>query len=164
MGVLSGLLTGPIISAICEGLFGRLESAWEAYVKKEISKDQLMAAMQQALLATFRDVEVAFYDSMSKTYASFMTALGNSPKMQAAWVVAVFSQLFVLIWHQLMIPWIVMLVRAAGHTGWTYPSSGSTIDYAYFLLMALIGAPAIAARGGPGSGGFVDGLKRLVGK
>lgn len=164
MGMLTGLLTGPIISAICDGLFGRLESAWEAYVKKEISKDQLMAAMQQALLATFRDVEVAFYDSLSKTYASFMQALGNSPVMQKAWVAAVVSQLFVLVWHQLVIPWIVISMKATGHAGWSYPSSGSTIDYAYFLLMALIGAPALAARNGPGAGGFVDGLKKLVGK
>ncbi|WP_445222270.1 hypothetical protein ACKWRH_21685 [Bradyrhizobium sp. Pa8] len=164
MGMLTGLLTGPIISAICDGLFGRLESAWEAYVKKEISKDQLMAQMQAALMATFRDVEVAFYDSLSKTYASFMQALGNSPVMQKAWVAAVVSQLFVLVWHQLCIPWIVIGVQAAGFTGWRYPSSGSTIDYAYFLLMALLGAPAIAARGGPGSSTFVDGLKRLVGK
>jgi hypothetical protein len=164
MGILTSLLTGPIISAICDGLFGKLEAAWEAYVRKEITKEQLMAHMQEALLATFRDVEVAFYDSLSKTYASFMTALGNSPTMQGAWKAAVLSQLFVLVWHQLMIPWIVLLVRASGHTGWTYPSSGSTIDYAYFLLMALIGAPAIAARGGPGSGSMVDGLKRLMGK
>lgn len=162
--MLTSLFTGPIITAICDGLFGRLESAWEAYVKKEISKDQLLAQMQQALMSTLRDVEVAFYDSLSKTYASFMTALGNSPAMQLAWKIAVLSQLFVLVWHQLVIPWIVIAVQAYGYAGWKYPSSGSTIDYAYFLLMALIGAPAIAARGGPGSSGFVDGLKRLVGK
>lgn len=93
-----------------------------------------------------------------------MQALGNSPAMQAAWKAAVLSQLFVLVWHQLCIPWIVIAVNAAGYPAWRYPSSGSTIDYAYFLLMALIGAPAIAARNGPGAGGFVDGLKKLVGK
>lgn len=162
--MLSSLLTGPILSAITGGLFDRLEKAWEAYVNKQISKDQLMAAIQQAVMATFRDVEVAYYQEISKTYASFMQVLGTSPAMQTAWKIAVLSQLFVLIWHQLCIPWIVIAVRAAGYTGWSYPSSGSTIDYAYFLLMALIGAPAIAARSGPGAGGFVDGLKRLVGK
>jgi hypothetical protein len=157
MGILTSLFTGPIISAIADGLFGKLEAGWEAYVKKEISKDQLLAQMQAALLATFKDVEIAFYDSLTKTYTAFIQAASANPVMARAWSVVLYSQLFVLIWHQLAIP-------ALATYGIPYKSSGATVDWAYALVALCLGAPAIASRVGPAAGMLTDGLKKLVGK
>lgn len=155
--MLTALFTGPIISAITGSLFGKMEQAWEAYVKKEISKDQLMAQMQAALVATFKEVEVAFYDSLTKTYASFMQTMAQSVIMQRAWSVVLYSQLFVLLWHQLAIP-------ALATYGVQYKSSGATVDWAYALIALCLGAPAITSKIGPGVSAMTDGLKRLVGK
>ena len=76
----------------------------------------------------------------------------------------VYTQLFVLFWHQWFVPFLVFVIRQ-WQPDFKYPSSGATVEWAYLLLCFLFGAGAVVLRNGPGaSGRLVDSLKRLVGK
>lgn len=153
MGLLT-MLGGPIISAMANSLFGTLEQGWEAYVKKEITKEQLLEKLQEALLSTFAEVEKAYADSLAKTWASFMGAVEKSPLMQAVWATVVLSQLVVLVWHQMGIP---LVVYATGHG---YPSSGTTVDWAYALIAAMCGLGPVMLQNGAGN--IAASIKNLV--
>lgn len=161
----------PILSAILSSLggdlvdriLGRFTGLFEAYFKKEITQAQLHAGLVQALIGGAVEVEKAHADSITKTYASFMDAVKGSPALQRMLAIVVYSQLFVLFWHQFCIPAIVAFVRYYYVPGWNYPSSGSTVDWSYALIAGLCGLGATVLRVGPGKFDW-DSLKRLVGK
>lgn len=152
-----------IISAlggtIIDSLLGKITGVFQAYFNKQITEAQLREQIQAAMLSTFAEVETAHADLTAKTYESFQQTLRTSPTMQRAWCWVVYSQLAVLLWHQAGIPLFVKV------TGQGYPSSGSTVEWAYALLGFMFGAGAMMLRTGPGSsGGLLDALKRTVGK
>src|SRR5690606_5411041 len=110
----------------------------------------------EALLATFAEIEKAHADALAKTYASFMQAMAQSKLMQTVWGAVVISQLFVLLWHQAGIPALVYL------TGAGYPSSGTTVEWAYLLLAGCLGMGPVVLRSGPGAGNIGAQLKSLI--
>ena len=68
-----------------------------------------------------------------------------------------YSQLFVLVWHQFCIPAIVALKFVKD-----YPTSGATVNWAYALVALCLGAPAIASRIGPAAGWAAENIGKLV--
>lgn len=132
---------------IVDSLLGRITGVFEAYFKKQISVEQLRTQVAQALLETFAEVEKAYADSLARTFDSFMRATAQSKLMQAVWAAVALSQLFVLLWHQFFIPALVAVVHLSDPQ-WNYPSSGTTIDWAYALLMFCLGGGAIALKMG----------------
>lgn len=163
MGFLTAL-GGPIVKALADSLFGKVADTFQAYFQKQITEAQLKEKLVEALLSTFAEVEKAYAASLTATFSSFMNAAAQSKFMQHVWGAVALSQLVVLLWHQVGISALVAAVRWSGHTGWSYPSSGSTVDWAYALLALCLGGGAISLKMGPGSGSLVDGLKRLAGK
>lgn len=157
MGFFASLLGGPVISFFVDKLMGPAEDLFKAYFDAKITKEQLAEKLQETVQATFAQVEVAFAESLTKTYTAFIQAAGQNPVMARAWSIVVYSQLFVLVWHQLVIP-------ALATYGIQYKSSGATVDWAYALIALCLGAPAIASRVGPAAGWAGDSLKKLIGK
>ena len=149
--------------AVIDKFFGNALKAFEMFNNKQISMEELKQRLNAALVSAVRDVEVAHAEALAKTYASFMGALEKSKLMQVVWASVTISQLLVLLWHQIGIPFFVMLMRQTV-PNWTYPGSGSTVEWAYLLLGACIGAGPLVLRGGPGAGNLTDRLKSLVGK
>lgn len=149
--------------AIIDKFFGNALKAFELYNNKQISMEELKVRLQTSLVAATRDVEVSHSETLAKTYASFMGALEKSKLMQIVWASVTISQLFVLLWHQLGIPWFVLLMRQT-QPGWQYPSSGSTVEWGYLLVAACVGLGPVIMRAGPGAGSLTDRLKSLVGK
>ena len=133
MGILASLLTGPIINSF---LSTALE-AFKAYQNKKITKEQLDAQVREAFLVAFASVETAWAESYAKSYAAFITGAAQSKILAWGWLVVIMSQLIVLLWAQAGIPTLVYF------TGDRWPSAGTTIDYAYFLIAALFGAGAL---------------------
>lgn len=147
-----------------ESFFSNVRGALEDYRQGKISMEELAVRMKEGLMKSFTQVEVAHADLTARTFESFHVTLRSSAQMQTAWCWLVYTELFVLFWHQFCIPLIVMLVRI-WVTNWNYPSSGSTVEWSYALLAFLFGAGAMLLRAGPGTGtNIVDNLKRLVGK
>lgn len=143
---------------LVDSMLGKVTGVFEAYFKKEISIEELRARVSQAILESFTEIEKSHADALAKTYASFMAALTQSRLMQVMWATVVGSQLFVLLWHQTAIPFIVFM-------GWTtrYPSSGTTVEWAYLLLGACLGLGPLVLRNGPGAS-TIDRLKDAMKK
>jgi hypothetical protein len=159
MGALSTIL-GWLAPNLVETLLAPLTTIFTAYVKKEITEAELKEKLTEALLSAFKEVEVAHADALAKTYASFMSAMAQNVMMQRIWSAVVLSQLGVLLWHQLGIPAIVALGIID-----RYPSSGSTVEWAYALIAACLGFGPMLLRAGPGaSASVVTSLKGLIGK
>lgn len=149
--------------AVIDKFFGNALKAFELYNNKTISMEELKVRLQTALVGAVKEVEVAHAEALAKTYASFMGAVEKSKLMQVVWASVTISQLLVLLWHQVGIPAFVMLMRQTV-PGWTYPGSGSTVEWAYLLLGGCVGMAPMVLRAGPGAGNITDRLKSMVGK
>jgi hypothetical protein len=130
---------------IIDSLLGKITGLFEAYFKKQVSMEELRTGLARAMLETFAEVEKAHADLIAKTFESFQQTLRQSVLMQRMWAWVVATQLAVLLWHQVGIPAFVHI------TGDGYPSSGSTVEWAYALIGFLFGAGAMMLRAGPGS-------------
>lgn len=142
--------------SIVDSLLGRVTGVFEAYFNKQITQAELKAQVEKAMLASFTDVEKSHAESIAKTYDSFMRAASTNLLMQTIWAATVISQLFVLLWHQVGIPALTYF------TGDKYPSSGSTVEWAYALIAACLGFGPMILRAGPGS--IISGLRSLIGR
>jgi hypothetical protein len=153
---LSGIfatLAGPIM----DRLLKPLTDIFQMYFNKQITEAQLKEQLQAAMVSCLRDIEVSHADALAKTYASFMDTVKTSRMMQAVWSTVTLSQLIVLVWHQMGIPAIIALGVVA-----KYPSSGTTVEWAYLLLAFMVGAGPVVLRAGPGAGNITDRIKSVV--
>lgn len=133
---------------IIDKLLGRLMQPFEMYLKKEITKEELRARTLQSFFDVLKEVDVAHADAIKSTFSDVMDAMKTSVLMQRMWALAVGSQLFVLIWHQIGIPaWLYFIAGPEAK----YPSSGTTAEWAYLLLGFLFGAGPVILRAGPGA-------------
>lgn len=161
MGLLASLFAGPTLTALINGLMGPLESIFHDYIQNKITKEELQEKLQEAMLAAFAQIEVQFLDSLTKTYTAFIQAASQNPVMTKAWSVVLYSQLFVVFWHQFAIPLIVLVVHI-WDVRFIYPSSGITSDWAYALIALCLGAPQIASRVGAGASWAANNLSKIV--
>ncbi|MGY3605654.1 MULTISPECIES: hypothetical protein [unclassified Bradyrhizobium] len=152
LSAIASALGGQIV----DSLLGKITGVFQAYFNKQITEAQLRAQLQTALVETFGEIEKAHADALAKTYASFMDAAKTSPLLQRVWAIATLSQLFVLLWHQFAIPFIVFMGLTT-----RYPSSGTTVEWAYLLVGALLGLGPLVLRNGPGALS-PDKLKALI--
>lgn len=148
-----------IAKAVLPSLLSGLEPFYRDYINGKISKAQLEVEGSKVLLESFTQLEQSLQDNLSKTYSSFMTALAQSPEMKRAWSVVLYSQLFVLLWHQFAIPFFVTFGVVE-----KYASSGVTVNWAYALIALCLGAPGIASRIGAGASWAADNLSRIIKK
>lgn len=155
-GSIISMLGGPIIQAI----FTPIVDIAKAYINKEVSEEEARSKMVMALTSGAAQVEVSHSETLAKTYASFMDTMKGSVLMQSIWGCVIITQLFVLLWHQLGIPAVV-------YFGWgPYPSSGSTVEWAYALIGALMGLGPMIMKSGPASvsPSWVSDLRALISK
>jgi hypothetical protein len=149
--------------AFIDKFLGTALSAFKAYNEKQISMEELKTRLHLSMIDAAKSVEVAHAQALADTYKSFMGAVVQSKFMQTIWAAVTLSQLVVLLWHQIGIPFFVMIMRQY-IPGWTYPGSGSTVEWAYALLGACIGFGPMVLRTGPAGGSITDKLKAMVGR
>jgi len=149
---------------IVNGVLDKALEAFKAHENKQITKEQLATQLYGLMLEAVKAIEVVHAEALAKMYTAFIGAMQTSALMQRVWAVATLSQLFVLIWHQFFIPLIVLLVREYVDANWKYPSSGTTVEWAYPLLAGLLGLGVMGLRAGPGAGSLTARLKAMVGK
>lgn len=153
------MIAGSVVGPLVDKLIAPLTDIFKAYINKQITVEQLREQMVAALLGAFQAVEVSHSDTLGKTYASFMQAATQSRLMQWVWGSTVISQVLVLIWHQVGIPALCFFegVKAC------YPSSGTTVEWAYLLVAGLMGLGPVVLRAGPAAPN-VSAWKALIGK
>lgn len=150
-------MLASLAASLATALIPKVLDAFVSYNNKQISLAELQTRLSQSLLDCFAEVNKAQADALAKTYASFMGAVQTSRLMQAVWASVVVSQLLVLLWHQIGIPALVYFAAAR------YPSSGTTVDWAYLLLAFCLGAGPVVLNSGPGRIN-AGALKTLIGK
>ena len=138
-------------------LFGNLRGAFESYLNKEISIEELRSRMVIEAVKAAKESEVSHSETLAKTYATFMDALKVTPILQRMWAWTVGTQLFVIVWAQFFVP---LLFAYSLLPNW---QAGTTAEWAYFLLGGCLGFGPIILRNGPGATS-PDKMKALIGK
>lgn len=144
-----------IIMALVPILTGSLADAFKAYEQKQITLAELNAKVQEALISAFAEVQKSQSAALAQTFASFMDGAKNSKLMRVVWAIVVLTQLGVLLWAQVGAPAFVRMF------GGEWPSSGSTVDWAYLLVAACLGLGPVVLNKGPGKVDLSD-LKTKV--
>lgn len=144
---------------LVESLLANVRGIFKDFFDKKISEEELRVKLNEAVLRTFSEIEVSHAETLAKTYDSFMKAMSKSPLMKVVWASVTISQLLVLLWHQVGIPFIVFMKWSQ-----SYPSSGSTVEWAYALVAACVGLGPVVLRTGPGAGSLASTLKGLIKK
>jgi len=151
-------LGGAFISKFIDGAL----EAFKAYENKQISLEELKDRLLGLMVGAARDIEVSHSETLAKTYATFWQAADSDKSniMKIMWASALGSQIFVLFWAQ----WCAPLLYAYGYMdkGWR---AGTTVEWAYLLIGALLGLGPMVLRNGPAAGSNVTAaLKNLLGK
>lgn len=116
-------MLASILSFLTGGLVDKIVGLGEVYFKKEISE------------AEFRSrVEIAMQDTAAKITESQQATIRASQDRQRAVVFVTVSQTLVLLLYQIGAPLWPMI------TGQPFPAPGITIEWAYLLAGAGIGA------------------------
>jgi len=152
-----GTIIGGVVTSVANNAIGKVADAFSAHQNKQISIAELEAQVKKAMLDAFAEIEKAAYEALAKTFDSFTKAMVQSKILQIMWAATVGSQLFVLLWHQFGIPFVVFMGYAK-----TYPSSGTTVEWAYLLLAGCLGMGPVVLRNGPGAGNIAEQIKGLV--
>jgi hypothetical protein len=151
------LILKSVIGSLTGTLLDKVTGIFDSYFKKEITKAELQEKLSEALLKSATEIEVSHSETLAATYNSFMKTMSSSRIIQWVWAATAVSQLIVLVWHQMGIP---LLCYFAGNAR-CFPSSGSTVEWAYLLLGGLLGMAPLVLRGGPGKMNY-DQLKSLA--
>ncbi len=150
-------LFGSIINVITGNLINRIEDGFKAYLAGQVTKAQLQEKLQEAMLGTFAEVEKSYADSIARSYGSFIEAAGRSKVMQDVWAMVCLCQLFVLFWYQWVVPFMV-----TEHWIDRWAPAGTTVDWAYAIVLFCLGGGALAQRTGPSAGSVMSEVKALV--
>lgn len=161
-GILSaifGFIGGPLI----DKLVGPLTDLFKAYLNKQITEAQLREKIQELLLSSVKEIEITHANVLAETYKTFWTAADTDKTnlMKIMWAAALGSQIFVLFWSQ----WVVPMLFAYGYLGDKGWHAGTTAEWAYLVVLGLLGMGPSVLRAGPAAGtGIVGMLKSLIGR
>lgn len=154
LGSIVGAIAGPLVDKI----IGPFLDLGKAYMNKQISMEELRAKMVTELVSSAADVEKTHSQELTKTYSAFIDAATKSPLLRTMWAIALGTQIWVLFWSQFIVP----LLYAYGYMdkGWHAGTSG---DWAYLLVGALLGLGPMVLRSGP-TAMDTNKWKSLIGK
>lgn len=122
LGAILSFLTGPILDKIF--------SAIEMSQKIKLDREKIRAELQTQLATTDADLVKGMYES-------FQATVRSSPIMQRYIAAVGVSQLAVLIWYQLGVPFLIYY----GLGPW--PSPGTTVDWAYAIIAGTTGVALV---------------------
>jgi hypothetical protein len=142
--------------SIINGMLDKALEAFKAYENKQISVEQLKDQLYGIMVQAVKEVEIAHAEAITKMYQSLMGAAVQSPLIARTWAFVTISQGMMLLWFQFGIPFIIA-------AGWvkSWPSAGSTADWAYALVGGLLG---LGMTLGKSSGSIADKFKSMIGK
>jgi len=123
-----------IVNFITGGLVDKVLDLGKAYLTKQISQAEFEAQVKIAASETAAKVEESWAEAAAKINSSTQSTVRASRIMQRAWASTMMLQLFVLAWYQIGAPAYLVI------TGTPWPDPGATVEWAYLLLGAMLGA------------------------
>ena len=126
-------MIAAVLKILTGGLIDRVTDLARAYFDKQISEAEFEAEVEKARADAEARAIVAFTESVQAT-------IRTSPAIQRAYAAALFLQIGVLLWYQLGAPAFEVI------TGTAWPSPGVSLELAYLLVAAMVGAGPLILR------------------
>jgi len=135
-------MLGTLLKWITGGFVDKLVTLGQSYFQQKISEAEFRAEVEKASQDAARQIEQAWADASAKIAASTADMVKASPILQRAWASVLFLQVAVLVFYQLIAPAFTVI------TGTVWPDPGVSLEWAYLLVGAMIGAgPFVFKRG-----------------
>ncbi len=122
------------------GLLDKALEAYELYKKGQISQSEFESRVAIASKEAETKIEEAWAETAAKVTSSVQSTVRASQVIQRAYAIVLFIQLFVLVWYQLGAPAFTII------TGAVWPAPMASIEWAYLLIAAMIGAGPLVYR------------------
>jgi exo-beta-1,3-glucanase (GH17 family) len=129
-----------IVGWVTGGLVDKVLEVYRLHKQGKISEAEFEAKVKIAAQETAAKVEESWAEASASIARATQATLKSSPLLQRAWAVTIFLQLVVLVWYQLGAPAYLVI------TGTAWPSPGTTVEWAYLLLGAMLGAGPLVFR------------------
>lgn len=155
------LIFAKLGGAFLDRIFGGILDISKAVINKQVTEIEAKKQMMSLFISGAKEIEVTHSNDLRETYKTFWTAADNdkSNLMKRMWAVALGSQIFVLFWSQFCVP---LLFAYGLLPNW---KAGTSAEWAYLLVGALLGMGPLVLRNGPGQGALnPDKLKALISK
>lgn len=123
------MIAGVIAKILTGGILDKLLEAYKLRQEGKISEAEFRSRVQIAAEETAAETAKATHDS-----------LGKSAILQRAWAATLFLQVTVLVFYQIAAPAYQII------TGGSWPDPGVTLEWAYLLVAAMIGAGPLVMR------------------
>lgn len=135
-------MISAILSWLTGGFVDKLVGLGQAYFQKQVSEAEFRAEVEKAAQETAAKVEASWADASAKIAASTGDMIKASATLQRAWSSVLFLQVVVLVFYQLGAPAFAVI------TGRAWPDPGVSLEWAYLLIGAMIGAGPLVFRRG----------------
>lgn len=123
-----------IIKLISGGILDKVIDVYSEYRKGQITLAEFNAKVQIASQDAKAEVDKAWAENAAKITESVQATIRVSPVIQRAYAITLFLQLFVLVWYQFGTSAFLLA------TGVAWPMPIASIEWAYLLIGAMIGA------------------------
>lgn len=129
-----------IISLVTGGLVDKILEAYRLHKQGKVSEAEFESRVKIAGRETAAKIEESWAEASAGIARATQSTLKSSAGLQRAWAVTIFLQLVVLVWYQIGAPAFLVI------TGTPWPSPGATVEWAYLLLGAMLGAGPLVFR------------------
>ena len=133
-------MISTILSWLTGGFVDRIVDLGKAYLNQQVTEAQFRAEVEKAAQDTAGKIEASWADASARIAASTGDMVKASPALQRAWASVLFLQVAVLVWYQIGAPAYRVL------TGTPWPDPGVTLEWAYLLVGAMVGAGPLVFR------------------
>ncbi len=134
-------MIGAILQFLTGGLVDKITDLGKAYLQRQVSEAEFRAEVEKATQEAAAKIEEGWAKAATQITAEVQASIRQSPVLQRAYAVTLFLQLAVLVFYQVGAPAYQVI------TGTAWPSPGVSLEWAYLLVAAMIGAgPLIVGR------------------
>lgn len=134
-------MIGAILQFLTGGLVDKITDLGKAYLQRQVSEAEFRAEVEKATQEAAAKIEDGWAKAATQITAEVQASIRQSPVLQRAYAVTLFLQLAVLVFYQVGAPAYQVI------TGTAWPSPGVSLEWAYLLVAAMIGAgPLIVGR------------------
>lgn len=134
------MITGLLTKILTGGLLDKLVEIYRLRQDGKISEAEFESRKAIAIEENAAKIEASWAEASASIARATQSTLKSSRLLQRAWAVTIFLQLVVLVWYQLGASAYLVI------TGTPWPSPGATVEWAYLLLGAMLGAGPLVFR------------------
>lgn len=133
-------MIAALLQLLTGGLVDKVFDLGQAYFKQQISEAEFRSRVEIAAQDAAAKIGQGWAQAAAETARAAQGTLAASPVLQRAWGSVLFLQVAVLVWYQIGGPAYQVI------TGTPWPDPGVSLEWAYMLVAAMIGAGPLVFR------------------